>query len=151
MNYITYDDFKKLDMRIGTIRHVAPVEGADKLLICQVDFGRELATIAEDTSDETIAENILSAEEESKLDQAILNADVEADQSDIPTRQILSGIREFYPDYQQLVGKQVLYVVNLEPRTIRGHVSHGMLMAVGDDKPIFLVPEEPVNPGSQVR
>lgn len=157
MNYITYDDFKKLDMRVGTIRHVAPVEGADKLLICQVDFGRELATMPDGSDTENfdanrdgmIEENILSAEEESKLDQAILNAEESIEM--MPTRQILSGIREYYPDYEQLVGKQVLYVVNLEPRTIRGHVSHGMLMAVGDDKPIFLIPEEPVEPGSQVR
>ena len=157
MNYITYDDFKKLDMCVGTIRHVAPVEGADKLLICQVDFGRELATMPDGSDAENfdanrdgmIEENILSAEEESKLDQAILNAEESIEM--MPTRQILSGIREYYPNYEQLVGKQVLYVVNLEPRTIRGHVSHGMLMAVGDDKPIFLIPEEPVEPGSMVR
>ena len=152
MNYITYDDFKKLDMRVGTIKSVAAVEGADKLLVCQIDFGSELATPTE-TSEETFdangdgvtEENILSAAEESKIDVAV------ADQAQGGTRQIVSGIREYYPDYEQLVGKQVLYVVNLEPRTIRGHVSYGMLMAVGNDKPIFLTPEESVEPGSQVR
>jgi methionyl-tRNA synthetase len=65
-------------------------------------------------------------------------------------RQILSAIREFYPDVDALVGKQMLFVINLEPRTIRGLESHGMLMAVGDT-PIFLVPETPVTNGSQVR
>lgn len=152
MNYITYDDFKKLDMRVGTIKSVAAVEGADKLLVCQIDFGPLLATPVETieesfdgNSDGVVEENILSAAEESKIDAAL------ADQAQGGTRQIMSGIREYYPDYEQLVGKQVLYVVNLEPRTIRGHVSHGMLMAVGNDKPVFLVPEEPVEPGSQVR
>ena len=152
MNYITYDDFKKLDMRVGTIKSVAAVEGADKLLVCQIDFGPELATTIDDTpadnfdanSDGIVEENILSEVEESKIDAAL------AEQGG-GTRQIVSGIREYYPDYEQLVGKQVLYVVNLEPRTIRGHVSHGMLMAVGNDKPIFLTPEEPVEPGSAVR
>lgn len=152
MNYITYEDFKKLDMRVGTIKSVVPVEGADKLLVCQIDFGPELAISTEVSEEKFDAngdgvteENILSAAEESKIDAAL------AGQAQCGTRQIVSGIREYYPDYEALVGKQVLYVVNLEPRTIRGHVSHGMLMAVGNDKPIFLTPEEPVEPGSQVR
>jgi methionyl-tRNA synthetase len=68
-------------------------------------------------------------------------------------RQIISGIREYYPDYESLIGKQVLYVVNLEPREIKGHMSHGMLMAVDgrEGQPVFLVPDEPVEPGSKVR
>ena len=39
MEYINYDDFKKLEMRIGWIRFVEPVEGADKLLRFEIDFG----------------------------------------------------------------------------------------------------------------
>jgi methionyl-tRNA synthetase len=156
MNYITYDDFKKLDMRVGTIKHVVPVEGADKLLVCQIDFGPELATPLEITDAENfdangdgiVEENILSIAEESKIDAAVAENNQTEHSS---TRQIVSGIREYYPDYEKLVGKQVLYVVNLEPRTIRGHISHGMLMAVGNDKPVFLIPEESVDPGSQVR
>ena len=109
METITYDEFKKMDIRIGTIKQVEPIEGTDKLLKCQIDFG------------------------EPEL------------------RQIVSGIREYYPEYESLVGKQVLYIVNLEPREIRGNMSHGMLMAVGNDKPIFLVPEKPVDAGSKVR
>ena len=67
-------------------------------------------------------------------------------------RQILSGIREWYTP-ESLVGKQLLYVVNLAPRTIRGFESQGMLMAVDgiDGAPVFLVPEKPVTPGSTVR
>ena len=68
-------------------------------------------------------------------------------------RQILSAIREWYPEPQSLVGKSMLFVINLEPRTIRGLESNGMLMAVDgmDGKPVFLVPEVEVNPGSTVR
>lgn len=111
MEYISYDQFKKLDIRIGTIQQIEPIEGTDKLLKCMVDTG------------------------------------------DAELRQIVSGIREFYPEYEQLVGKQVLYIVNLEPREIRGFTSHGMLMAVDgmDGNPVFLVPDVPVASGSKVR
>ena len=56
-------------------------------------------------------------------------------------------------EYANLIGKQVLYIVNLEPRTIKGVESNGMLMAVmgKDDKPIFLIPEEAVDAGSKIR
>ena len=68
-------------------------------------------------------------------------------------RQIVSGIREFFPEYETLIGKQVLYIVNLEPRIIRGVESQGMLMAVDgkDGKPVFLTPEFEVAPGARVR
>lgn len=68
-------------------------------------------------------------------------------------RQILSAIREWYTEPEKLVGKNMLFVVNLAPRTIRGLQSNGMLMAVTgvDDKPVFLVPESEVLPGSLVR
>jgi methionyl-tRNA synthetase len=66
-------------------------------------------------------------------------------------RQIISGIKEFYPDISTLINKQVLYILNLEPRMIKGFESNGMLMAVDgiDGKPVFLIPETEVNPGSR--
>ena len=129
MEYVTYEEFKKMDMRVGTIRAVEPVEGTDKLLKCQIDFG-ETAACAE------------SPEGDSAHDMPVPKL-----------RQIVSGIREFFPEYEKLVGKQVLYIVNLEPRTIRGVESQGMLMAVDgkDGKPVFLTPEFEVNPGTKVR
>lgn len=115
--YISYEEFKKMDIRVGTIREVEPVPETDKLLRCQVDF------------------NELDVEGNKKL------------------RQIISGIHEFYPEYEKLIGKQVLYIVNLEPRIIKGFESQGMLMAVDglDGSPIFLVPEVEVGVGSKVR
>lgn len=115
MEYVSYEEFKKMDMRVGTIVEVEPIPETDKLLRCQIDFGE-------------VDEN-----GEKKL------------------RQIISGIKEYYPDVSVLINKQVLYIVNLAPRTIKGFESNGMLMAVGDDKPIFLLPEEKVNSGSKVR
>ena len=48
---ITYDDFRKLDIRIGTIVSAERVQGTDKLLKLEVDFGTEkrqiIAGIAE--------------------------------------------------------------------------------------------------------
>lgn len=143
MEYITYEQFKKLDIRIGTIREIEPVEGTDKLLRCQIDFGvkKSVDVIPE-------ADSVLTDEELAKLGEGQDNAAPERD-----VRQIVSGIREYYPDYESLLGKQVLYVVNLEPREIKGHMSHGMLMAVDgtEGHPVFLVPDEPVEPGSRVR
>ncbi len=143
MEYITYEQFKKMDIRIGTIREIEPVEGTDKLLRCQIDFGVKKPVI--DVIPE--ADSVLTDEELAKLggvDEVIEERDM---------RQIISGIREYYPDYESLIGKQVLYVVNLEPREIKGHMSHGMLMAVDgrEGQPVFLVPDEPVEPGSKVR
>lgn len=123
-NFVTYDEFKKMDIRVGTIKEVAPVEGADKLLCCQVSFGMK-EKVLEDGSTESVED----------------------------IRQIVSGIREYHPEYEKLIGKQVLYIVNLEPRTIRGVVSNGMLLAVDgkDGAPVFLIPEVEINAGSKVR
>ena len=143
MEYITYDQFKKMDIRIGTIREIEPVEGTDKLLRCQIDFGIKKSAL--DVLPET--DSVLTEEELAKL------GGQEGIVEDRDIRQIISGIKEYYPDYESLIGKQVLYVVNLEPREIKGYVSHGMLMAVDgrEGQPVFLVPDEPVEPGSKVR
>ena len=126
MEYASYDDFKKLEMRIGWIRFVEPVEGTDKLLRFEIDFGEK------------------ESEELPFGKEAYRGRDV---------RQIVSGIREYFPKYHALVGKKALYVVNLEPREIRGVMSHGMLRAVDgpDGKPVFLIPEGVVEAGSKVR
>lgn len=122
MELISYDHFHQLDVRVGLVRFVEPVEGSDKLYRCLVEFDAQLKT--EDWTDP--ATGIV-----------------------YPVRQIVSGIRE-YISVEELTGKQLLYLVNLEPRTIRGVVSNGMLLAVGDD-PVFLVPEHPTSPGAKLR
>lgn len=77
----------------------------------------------------------------------------ELDFGDGTPRQILSGIREWYPEPEKLVGKMLLFVTNLAPRKIRGLESNGMLMAIDgiDGAPVFLVPEKDVLPGTTVR
>lgn len=41
---ITFDDFQKLDIRIGEVIAASRVEGTDKLIRCEVDFGREIGS-----------------------------------------------------------------------------------------------------------
>ena len=106
---ISYDDFAKLDIKIGTITEVTVVEGADKLLQLTVDIGGEV-------------------------------------------RQIISGIREFFADPTELVGKQCPFLVNLEPRTIRGLESQGMILAAGDDDSFALLhPHKELESGTGVK
>jgi methionine--tRNA ligase beta chain len=64
-------------------------------------------------------------------------------------RQIVSGIAAYVSDPETLVGRQLAFVTNLEPRTIRGLESNGMLFAVGSDETFaFLTPDRSVPPGT---
>ncbi|MCC5894274.1 MAG: methionine--tRNA ligase [Alkalibacterium sp.] len=47
-------------------------------------------------------------------------------------RQILSGVAEFYPEPQDLIGKKVIIVANLKPRKMRGEISQGMILSAED-------------------
>lgn len=107
---ISYEDFAKLQIKIGTIVAVEVVPDADKLLKLLVEIGEE------------------------------------------EPRQIISGIREYVSDPQELVGRQSPFLVNLAPRTIRGLVSDGMILAVGDETTFaFLQPHTLVPVGCFVR
>ena len=44
-------------------------------------------------------------------------------------RTILSGIAAYYPNPQELVGQQVSFIANLEPRKMRGLLSEGMILS----------------------
>lgn len=64
-------------------------------------------------------------------------------------RQIVSGIQAYVPEPESLVGRQLAFVTNLAPRTIRGFESNGMLFAVGsDDTFAFLTPDRTVPHGT---
>jgi methionyl-tRNA synthetase len=64
-------------------------------------------------------------------------------------RQIISGIARYVESPEELVGKQLSFVTNLEPRTLRGLESNGMLFAVGEgDTFAFMVPDRAVPPGT---
>ncbi len=67
------------------------------------------------------------------------------------TRQILSGIKTWYKP-EELIGKQVLVLVNLKPREIAGMVSEGMILSAEDDVGSLAVmsPQKAVKDGAEV-
>jgi methionine--tRNA ligase beta chain len=66
-------------------------------------------------------------------------------------RQIVSGIGKQYPP-DSLVGKSIVVVANLEPRTLMGLESQGMIVAASDGNMIsILTPDKEVEPGSIIR
>ena len=67
-------------------------------------------------------------------------------------RTILSGIAAYYPNPEELVGKQVCFIANLAPRKMRGILSEGMILSAENaDGTLALVkPASMVSPGSQV-
>src|SRR5271169_4160136 len=63
------------------------------------------------------------------------------------TRTILAGMKQEREDPREIEGRQALFVVNLEPRKMRGVVSEGMLFDIGyadGIRPVLAVPESPV-------
>ncbi len=121
---ITFEDFKKLDIRIGKILSAEKVEGTDKLLKLEVDFGSDVS------SDSTNASETSSA---------------------IGKRQIISGIAQYYSP-ESLVGKLCPFIVNLEYRMFKGVESQGMIMAADlDGEPILMHPNKEVPSGSVVK
>ncbi|ULQ52646.1 methionine--tRNA ligase [Flavihumibacter fluvii] len=105
---IVFDDFAKIDLRVGTIISAEKVEKADKLLKLSIDLGFE-------------------------------------------TRTIVSGIAlHFKPE--EVIGRQVVVVVNLAPRKMRGIESNGMILMAEDNqgKLHFVQPENMVNAGAGV-
>jgi methionyl-tRNA synthetase len=95
-NFITYDEFSKVDLRVATIIAAEAVAKADKLVKLTVDAG------------------------------------------DAEPRTIVAGIRLDYSP-ENLVGKQIVIVANLEPRKLKGIESHGMLLAAKDDLGLSLL------------
>ena len=66
-------------------------------------------------------------------------------------RQIVAGIGQFYQP-EDLIGREIAVVVNLEPRNIFGLESQGMLLAADvQGKPVLLAPDKEVPAGTKVR
>jgi methionine--tRNA ligase beta chain len=66
-------------------------------------------------------------------------------------RQVVAGIRAHY-DPAALIGRQVVVVANLQPATLRGVESRGMILAASvDDRLVLVGPERPIPSGTTVR
>jgi methionyl-tRNA synthetase len=89
---------------------------------------------------------IVAAEAHPNADRlVVLKIDVGGEE-----RQIVAGIRASYAP-EALVGRSIVVVANLEPATLRGVESQGMLLATRDgDRVVLLTPEAPVPPGCKV-
>ncbi|MBI5732408.1 methionine--tRNA ligase subunit beta [Candidatus Jorgensenbacteria bacterium] len=111
---ITFDEFKKLDLRIGKILSVEQVVGSDKLLRLSIDVGEK------------------------------------DEKGEVVSRQIVAGIKSNYSP-ESLIGKNIVVLVNLEPRMIMGIESRGMLLAADATGPIVLTADRDVPPGSKIR
>jgi len=106
---VTFEEFQKLEIRIGKVLEAERVPNTNKLLKLTVDLGGEI-------------------------------------------RQLVAGIAEVYHP-EDVVGRLIPIVTNLEPRTIRGVESRGMILCAidSDGKPVLLLPEREVPVGSAVR
>lgn len=105
---IAYDDFAKLDIRIGKVLACVRKEGSEKLLRLTVDFGEE------------------------------------------GKRNILSGIAQYYKP-EDLINKEFVFVLNLQPRKIMGEESQGMILAADAKKIVLLKPKSKTPPGAEIR
>ncbi len=105
---VAFDDFAKLDLRVGKVLECTKVPKADKLLQFLIDDG-------------------------------------------MGKRTIISGIAAWYKP-EDLVGKQVCFIANLEPRKLKGVESQGMILSVenSDGSLSLIQPTAEVNPGSQI-
>lgn len=105
---ISFEEFKKIELKAGRIVAVDDHPQADKLLILRVDVGEERP------------------------------------------RTLVAGLKPYYAP-EQLEGKLICVVTNLEPARLRGVQSDGMLLAAQDgDVVSILMPDRDVAPGSSV-
>jgi len=105
---VRFEDFQKIDLRVGKILEAQKIEGSEKLLKLIVDLGNE-------------------------------------------KRQLVAGIAKHYKP-ENLIGKEIVVVVNLEPKKIMGIESQGMLLAADvNGEPVILIPEKEVPPGTKIR
>jgi len=76
---------------------------------------------------------------------------LELDAGDSLRRQIVAGIAQFYKA-EDLMGKEIVIVANLEPKLIFGLKSHGMLLAAEDKKGLaILMPDKDIQPGTKAQ
>ncbi len=89
---------------------------------------------------------VVSAKDHPNADRLLV---LEIDLGD-ERRTIVAGIRGHYAP-EDLVGKQIIVVANIEPCELRGVKSHGMMLVAKDgEKIIYLTPESAIAPGSKV-
>ncbi len=121
----------------ATIEVVAPTKSA---------FDTPEITIEEFAKIDLRVVKVLAAEKVAKADKLLkLTVDLGTEQ-----RTIISGIAKHYTP-EELVGQDVVMIVNLKPAKIRGVESHGMVLAASSDDKLALVTAQNMLPGSRVK
>lgn len=118
---ITFEDFKKVELKVAKILSAERVEGSDKLIKLFLDLGSSSPHSTDECGDKQ--------------------------------RQIVAGIGKAY-EPEGLVGLEIAVVTNLEPRTLMGIESNGMLLAAsaGDDgEPVLIIPQKEIPPGAEIK
>ena len=88
---------------------------------------------------DTVELKVAEIKEVSKVEGADKLLKFRLDAGDEGDRQILSGIAQWYPNPEELVGKKVIAVTNLKPRKMRGEVSQGMLLSAEFGETVQLI------------
>jgi len=128
----TIEDFIKFEFKIAKIVDAQDHPNADRLLVLKVDVGET----------EPQPENIVPEGNPEPVNAV-----------PVPKlKQLVAGIKKAYSK-EDLVGKYIVVVNNLEPAVLRGVESQGMLLAAtgADGMPILISPEKPVEPGARVK
>lgn len=99
---------------------------------------------------ELMVGKILSAEKMPDADKLLK---LSVDFVEVAPRQIISGIAEYFPDPQTLIGTKCMFVTNIPSRTIRGLESQGMILALSTDDGAFslLEPDDSIPVGTKAR
>ncbi|MBF0511688.1 MAG: hypothetical protein HQL13_05085 [Candidatus Omnitrophica bacterium] len=107
----------------------------------------EMASIEDFKKIELIVAQIKEVKEHPNADKLyVLQVDTGRD-----VRQIVAGIRKAYTP-EQLVGRKVILVANLDPVVLRGEISNGMLLAASDANGMgLLMPDKDIALGSIVK
>lgn len=142
--FICYTLFMDNEVKI----EVAVAEAQAEVVVEQKTPEPVFATIDDFAKIEIKIGTILTAEYIEGSDKLLR---LTVDFAEAEPRQILSGIRKYY-ELDQLIGKQCPFVVNLEPRKMRGLYSNGMILAsrTGDDKLALLHPNIETDNGAHV-
>jgi methionine--tRNA ligase beta chain len=107
MGKVGFDEFKKLDIRVGKVVSAERVKGSKKLVELKIDIGEEV-------------------------------------------KRAVAGIAEFYSP-EEMKGKLVIVVTNLQPRKIFGLESEVMILAAFTGRELaILEPDKEVPPGTEV-
>ena len=139
-------DLKEVMAKVEQLQAEAKQDSADKEPVIDIE-AKETISYDDFSKLQFQVGEIISCEAVPKADKLLCSQVKIGSQ----TKQIVSGIRSTYTP-EEMVGKKVMVLVNLEPRKIRGLLSEGMLLCAEDEKGTLslMIPEKPMPSGAEV-